>query len=413
MSRITFLLSFLCLALASSAQREHFVYLQSEDGQPFYLRMNDQTFSSTASGYLILSKLRDSSYTFRLGWPARAVEQPYFTVPVAGKDRGMLIKNFGAEGWGLFDLQSLQILRSHSAPVSAGAVRMEPRQVSNFTDVLSKAANDPSLKMQEVKTAEVKKENAVEQPVVVAAAEPVNKVEVDSVTAKADSAAIAIVSEKIPEESPDNQVRTAKLDSIAAVNKAAVEPPKEEQPRPNEPIEEKRVAEELPTSTVVRRAESSTTEGFSVTYIDQYTDGRKDTVRIMIPNKPVVVAPVAKPVSEEQKFLDIPVSATDSVVPSNDCVRRATDADFLKLRRDMVGEKTDDAMIKVARKAFGQKCYSVKQVKNLGAVFLNDAARFQFFEAAYPHVSDLANFPSLGEELKNEYYLRRFKGIGK
>ncbi|MCR6720247.1 MAG: hypothetical protein NVV59_08090 [Chitinophagaceae bacterium] len=151
MNRILISLLALILSQHVSAQKDYFLYLQSEGGQPFFIRMNDQTYSSTSNGYLILSRMRDSSYTFRLGWPGKPDEQPYFTVRVAAKDRGLLIKNFAGEGWGLFDLQSLEVLKSHPAPETNSSVRLEPRQVSNFTDVLAKAANDPSLRMKEVK----------------------------------------------------------------------------------------------------------------------------------------------------------------------------------------------------------------------------------------------------------------------
>ena len=48
---------FILMTLRSAfAQKVYFVYLQTEPEQPFFVKMNDKVFSSTASGYLILSK---------------------------------------------------------------------------------------------------------------------------------------------------------------------------------------------------------------------------------------------------------------------------------------------------------------------------------------------------------------------
>lgn len=434
MNKLLIYLLTLVIATSVHAQKEYFIYVQAEEAKPFYVRMNDKTYSSSASGYLILSKLRDSSHTFRVGWPGAADDQVYFTVPVSGRDRGFLLKNFPGQGWGLFDLQNLELLKAHGAPAEKGAVRMEPKEVSAFTDVLSRAANDPSLRMQEVKPDPPKPAPVnTDSLLAVAAAEQKKqeenskviseKVRVDTVFASADSTVVLehveIVEEK-EESEPAPPAQRQATDSSLVVKKPEQEIIMQEKKDSavavmSQPATEKPNSYER--STVTRKSESSTTEGFSLIFEDKYADGRIDTVKITIPNSrlPWQQEEQKKSVAEERKFLDIPISVADSVPVAekqqNDCPRKATESDFLKLRKQMASETTDDGMIREAKKAFEQKCYSVKQVRNLGALFLNDAARFQFYEAAQKHVSDLENFPSLGEELKNDYYLRRFKGL--
>lgn len=441
MNKLLIFLLTVVIATGVQAQKEYFVYLQSEENKPFYVRMNEKTYSSSSSGYLILSKMRDSSHTFRVGWPSGGDDQVYFTVPVAGRDRGFLLKNFPGQGWGLFDLQNLELLKSHGAPAEKGTVRMEPREVSAFTDVLSRAANDPSLRMQEVRIKPPQPATVNTDSVLTRATEEqssqsenrqvMNEVaRVDSVDPRADSTVLnKDVAVKVEEVAIKAEEKVA--EPAAPVQRPAVDSTAElKKPEPelliaqakdsaamslSQPTIEKTLSYER--STVTRKSESSTTEGFSLIFEDRYADGRIDTVKITIPNSrlPWQQEEQKKPVAEERKFLDIPVSATDTVPvlgkKQNDCRYQATESDFLKLRRQMASETTDDGMIREARKAFGQKCYSVKQVRNLGALFLNDAARFQFYEVAQNHVSDLENFPSLGEELKNEYYLRRFRSL--
>src|SRR5690606_36490076 len=119
-----------------------------------------------------------------------------------------------------------------------------------------------------------------------------------------------------------------------------------------EPATEPEVGTNYGRSKISRRSESSTTEGFSLTYIDEYQDGKRDTIRILIPNssKPWQKEPAKVPVAEEKKFLDIPVAATDAEVKATakttSCPAKATEADYLKLRKKMAAVNTDDGMIR-------------------------------------------------------------------
>ena len=110
-----------------------------------------------------------------------------------------------------------------------------------------------------------------------------------------------------------------------------------------------------------------------------------------------------------QKVVKVDTSAAPAV--KKKCPSVATESDFYKVRKNMAAETNDEAMIAVAKKYFKTKCFSSLQVKNLGTLFLNDAARYKFFDAAYESVSDQENFPALVSELKDEYYINRFKAM--
>jgi hypothetical protein len=81
------------------------------------------------------------------------------------------------------------------------------------------------------------------------------------------------------------------------------------------------------------------------------------------------------------------------------------------LRKTMAATETDDDMLDEARKYFKTKCFTTVQIKNLGALFLSDAGKYKFFDQAYSYVSDTENFASLQSELKEEYYINRFKAM--
>jgi Domain of unknown function (DUF4476) len=377
-----------CLVIALSvssvfSQKVYFVYLQSESEQPFFVKMNDKLYSSAASGYLILSKLRDSSYNFTVGFPQNKWPEQQFSVDIRSADHGYLLKNFGDKGWGLFDLQTLAVNMGNAISSQNNIVKTEPKQVSAFTDVLSKAANDPSLK---------------EKPVIVKAEE---------------KPAIPVIPAIVKEEKAQ-VVNTIPVEKIAepVVKKeevAIVVPQVSEPEKMKESVSQAAVISGK-NSKVTRRAESSTTDGFGVLYTDEYENGKTDTIRILIPNPkvPFVQRVEQKQVATEKVTAVIQPISTKA---SNNCTSMASEADFLKLRKKMAAEATDDAMLTAAKKVFKTKCFSIAQVKNLGNLFLKDAGKYSFFDMAYAYVSDNNNFGSLETELKDEYYINRFRAI--
>jgi hypothetical protein len=441
--------------------------------------MNEKVYSSTGSGYLILSKLRDSTYSFSVGFPQNQWPEQYFTVPVKSKDHGFLVKNFGDKGWGIFDLQTLAVQMGTASTGKAVLPKTENKDVSAFADILSKASDDPLLNekiiqpktdtafREVVKKDEPKseiKEPVVKSPVV-KTDEPkteikdplVNKpIEVSEKTiVKTEELKTEIKDPPVtkPLESPEKTIVKTDEPKIEIkdppVNKPleSTEKPilKTEDPKPEikEPLvvktEEIKEQPEQPykRSIITRRSESSTTEGFGLVFLDNNSDGSIDTIRILIPNPKPFVNPVKDDPKPDIKFLDIesknnvdttakmPVTVTKDNPPliitdtasvaakpsNNNCAATATDADFFKLRKQMAAIISDDDMVTAARKTFKTKCFTVAQVKNLSTLFLNDDGKYKFFDAAYPYVSDPANFPTLEDQLKNSYYINRFKAM--
>jgi hypothetical protein len=77
----------------------------------------------------------------------------------------------------------------------------------------------------------------------------------------------------------------------------------------------------------------------------------------------------------------------------------------------MTAAETDEDKIAAAKKGFKSKCFTTEQVKNLSLLFLNDQGKYNFFDASYNHVSDIGNFKTLQSELKDDYYITRFKAM--
>ncbi|HEY6954722.1 MAG TPA: DUF4476 domain-containing protein [Flavisolibacter sp.] len=488
MKNLVLVVSFIVCSVCASAQKVYFIYLQADNYSPFYVKMNDKIFSSTTSGYLILSSLVDSTYGFSIGFPSSQPESR-FKVTLGGKDRGFLIKNFDT-GLGLFDLQTLTITQSikDDSPKDISYVKRN----DEFASLLSKAANDTTLLYAVVR---IKTDDVVvqQQPSPKQAqAEEKQKVE-EKPVAKDSSVTVttgAVVSADAKKEDATGQANTdikkdaaiigvtaavvSQKDSTLTAKDQVAQPIKETViPIPVDSAAEKTAVVEAATdsvnkvavvtppadtttevvfkrSQVKKYSESSNSEGFGLVFFDK-SDSGQDTIRLVIPNPPLVFQSnkegdssdaqkgfihvedlktdthpdeVKKDVQETRKEANadqlkkeadvtppIVVAVKSDAALKAHCKSVASNNDFFKLRKNMASENSDEAMVDVAKKVFKSKCFTTEQLKNLSALFLTSAGKYEFFDAAYSHVSDQQNFASLESEIKDDYYLKRFRAL--
>jgi hypothetical protein len=461
MKNLVLLVTLLVSCVCASAQKVFFIYLQSDNYSPFYIKMNDKIYSSTTSGYLILSSLVDSTYSFAIGFPSSQPESR-FKVSLNGKDKGFLIKNFDT-GLGLFDLQNLSITKEikDNSPTNISYIRRN----DEFSSMLSKAANDTSLLYAVVYTSQP--DVTVQQPQTPA---PEEKKKVEEPPVKNDSNALVasgtmVVAETKTEDSSagvqsntDIKKEATVVGVTAAVLSQKDTTSAEKQPqtvaepvaattidtttaataavigahadtasqRPGDSTAVSEVTEATFKRSVVKKySESSTSEGFGLVFFDTY-GGVHDTVRLLIPNPPIIfkesgqndTTAVAKDFihvddlkKETEVAPPIVVAVKGDAAVKTQCKSVATGNDFFKLRKNMASENSDDAMVAQAKKFFKTKCFTTEQLKNLSALFLTSAGKYEFFDAAYGHVSDQQNFSSLESEIKDDYYLKRFRAL--
>ena len=395
--------SIFCFGQGYQVQSKYFVYLQTEPAQPFYIKINNQQISANASGYLILPQLKDGDYKLVVGFPDGKVSEQSFNFRIDSKDKGYLIKDYGADGWGLFDLQTMVVQKATKPGAEVVAVKTPP----------------PA-------------EKKPEEPKTVA---------------------VAPVAETQPQPEPQKETEPADnvSDFTRILSQAANDPSLLEKPKP-EPVEEKPVvveqpkvdpAPQQPVETVVNNPKPTNTskdsKGVTLVYDDRNESGQVDPITIFIPaptasvtKTETVVKETAKPVEqpkpveakqEENSFKveekapvvesTIPVESETVVTKVSNvaCKAVAEEDDFLKLRRTMASEANDDNMIAQAEKAFKTKCYTTAQVKYLSGMFLSNAGKFNFYKAAYGHVADLENFASLESEIKDQAYKAKFNSL--
>lgn len=175
--------AFLLAGITAQAQKTYFVYLQSDNQQPFFVNINGRNISSSAAGYVILSKLHDSTYPIRIGFPSGGSLQE-FELAVNGNDQGFLVKDFGEKGYGLFNMQSLAVLMN-----SNGSAKQKE------AEALKKAADDKRIA-----------DSAAAAAIQLAAKQKEDSIALAAAQEKADSAKAALAT--IPEQPQKDTVAT-------------------------------------------------------------------------------------------------------------------------------------------------------------------------------------------------------------
>lgn len=431
------------------AQQNHFIYIQTENKQPFYVKLDKNIYSSSASGYVLIAKLKDGVYKLGIGFPKSEWAEQSLVCTVDKTDNGFLLKNFGDKGWGLFNLQTSNVV------MAGESVKVEKIEMINKTDafstMLSTVVNDSTIRQTEV-VKEVKKEPVTEQPVMVNANDTQSvKEAVEPIVAKTDAteAVKEPIKEKMTLEEAKEILKRSELEKVAASQAKTETSPKTS-------VEEKENA----LSIISRSLINNNADGTEMVFVDDI-NGKKDTIRLFIPadknakeekqQAVETVKAIEKPQepakneekATETKFIELEVPKADKNVVTNkpaenkmsaakteavnkamvesdiqkppminsDCKTVATQDDFLKLRKKMVAEDNEEDMVSIAKKSFKAKCYTVEQVKNLSVLFLKDAGKYAFFDMAYPFVSDSHNFSALQNQLSESYYISRFEAM--
>lgn len=437
------------------AQISHFLYLQSDNNQPFYIRYNSKIISSTSSGYLILSKLKEGSVEIIVGFPQlKQPEQP-FQINIDKTEKGYLIKNFGEKGWGLFDLQTAAIVyaAAPAAVVQGNNTTPSSKPADDpFANMLSNVTQDTTVKNVTVK----KQEPKPDTPKLVTA--PV-KTEIKQDTPKP----VVTESKPVVVTTPPVQDKPQKVDTPLQQIVVQTNPPvKDTVVKTQEPVQQEPVWT-APSKTAVQRIRKfESREGVDCVFEVTETNGRKDTIRLFIPADSLLVQTEVKeePVTETKKDTVItvqqqvlpkteekkeeikqtvdtplvvkeqpktepsvpavqvtkpvadPVTETKpAAIPNSNCKDNAGEEDFLKLRKRMAAQSKEESMVSEAKKVFKTKCFSTAQLKNLAVLFLTDEWRYRFYDAALPFVSDFGSFKSLGDTITDDYYRKRFQAL--
>ncbi len=371
------ILLFLVSSYCANAQQNYFAYFQTDNKQPFYIRINSKLLSSSSSGYLVVPKLTAGMYSLKIGFPKNEFPEQQFSLQVVNTDAGYLVKNFGDKGWGLYNLHTMEVNMSAAQNQNSKTLKSSDGDDA-FSKALSTATNTEPVNSL-VKIDSVSLTNEKTSSVTVIA--PVLKLSdladqfgrsiiyVDKSSSVNDTIALFIQNQGLIK--PGSGIATTVHDTNSVPEK------KESDTKPAKFLDiDMSVTDTLKNNVVPSSLDASTSDT---------TKNRKENIELA--NK-------------------------GGLSFNSDCKQNATDADFLKIRKRMAAASNDDKMIQVASKMLlNSKCLTTEQVKNLSLLFLDDGGKYNFFDKVYPHVSDTQNFATLQQQLADPYYINRFKAM--
>ncbi len=158
------MLSLLMIGLGSlSAQATHYLFFQTENNKPFYLRLMGSTLSSNASGYLLIPKITDGKYEMHIGFAQSNLEQQ-FEIVMEGKDMGFSVKQELDNSWSLFNLVDFSL---HKGKTVAATIKPQTK-VEEDPLVISKVKEEEK----QVEKKEPKQRDIITKPVLIVKEEP-------------------------------------------------------------------------------------------------------------------------------------------------------------------------------------------------------------------------------------------------
>jgi len=346
-----FLLAIISTSL--SAQSAHFLYIQSDNSQAFYVRFNNKVFSSSDAGYLIIPKLQSGKLSLIIGFPKNKWNAMNYDVVVENKDLSFQLKKVDSLHWGLYDDLTKQMLVENKTDKQQDVMEINNDEFSN---ILAEVSDNPKIKQS----------RKLIQPI--------------------DSSSLKIeTSIKVVEQVDTN---------VVAVDIAQTE---KNRNRRSERKKEKQ--------SIKKDFFFNDSTGSLIRYIISDED-KNDTVSIFIPFTAKV---------NNEKNIPQQISAVENLPKEtpikSSTINIATEKDFLQLRKQMILEESEDLMIDIAKKAFEKTAYSTEMVKNLAVLFLKEKSKLTFLLSAYKYVIDKQNFKSLSTLLTEEKSLSQFNQL--
>src|SRR5258706_8525403 len=365
---ITLLFFFSMALLDTKAQQKHFIYIQSEDKQPFAVVLDGKVYSSSDYGYVIVPKLTDGIYNFTVSFPMNKFPEQSFKCVINKKDAGYTLKNI-EKGWGLLNMQTQKILMSDSNDVAANNV---------FSDMLSEVVHDSNLVKKNIVFANTSADSINASPVTDTTSNTITAGNFDSLTDNTGFITDSVAQlQKISESKLDTGTNMVFVDkSQTGADTISVFVPAADSVN-NNPVSYI-PAEQQQTDTVPLANNEMTKTDIAEVNHNETSETIPDTSNHSISN------PFYKPNDHNTSNIDAGNNVTST--PNNqivskpqttnavkeDCRSMISDNDMDKLKRKMFVESNSNDMIQTVIKYLNNKCLTTEQVKVLVNLFSSD-----------------------------------------
>lgn len=370
----------------ANAQKKYFMYLQSENNEPYYIMINNKNYSSSLSGYMVIPRLKNGKYFFVAGFPKDKYPEQKFSYVVNDKDVGFVLKQYGKEGWGLFNVVNF-------STIMANANDWEQDKMKNDTIKI-----DDSYSI----NTNIKPTTTQATPIVQQVTQNSNK----SITkTETNSTAQQKKAEEIP-------VTTSKENVITtSVATGPIKPVIAQASYTEENITtQKTIATTTSPRGIIKSYQKNGINGIDEMYID-YTISPTDTIVVFIPLNTEKQSNDKAATTEKntESVSNFDTNKNNSNQYNTSCVNLATEADYLRVRKLMSAETSDDKMIQIAKKSFANKCFYTEQIQKLGLLFLSEQSRLKFFKTSYSVIFDRYNYPSLETQFTLSSVINQFR----
>lgn len=325
-------LTLVLLLICALGQAQHYFFIEADAQRPFYVRIDDKTYASSPSGFLILPKISAPSLDLVIGFQDKLGQEKTFAIRHNGKDRGFQLKKFEDKGWGLFDRTTMDVIMGESIDQKISLTKGD-KQPDVFGSLLSAATNDPNL---------LRKQS--EGPEVAADRDSTH------LPQKPQAAPIQINSRKsIPASSAKSQV-----------------------------------VDRIKPAGILKLADETDQQTLRMTFVDRDAEGRADTIDVLVDRLSSVSE---RPLSQPSPSAKVSVLAACTKPP-------ITEKELRNLQKKILGIATAAAQIEWVEKALTSKCISSQQAMELGSYFTGEADRLKVYQKIYVLIADPSNFGS-------------------
>ena len=451
MRTVLAIIIYLFSAAQLSAQDRYFLCIQTEDKQPFYVRISNKTWSSSSVGNLVVHGLGDSTYQVSVGFPRNKYPEQNFLVTFNRKDLGYTLKPAGDQNWTLVSWDNGERLSTRAGQTVETNWYGDRKKEDAFTHLMAAVVNDSAvLYVASVKDLSGKQEvfakadpapantTIIKDSAIAVTADSValaasaTPVSVDSALAvqsgtdtlqgavtvntgqvMVDSAVVAVDSAvAVAVETKDSTVAAT---GLTAIKDSAVAVPAGPilvytAPKPKVTMVKDHI---LPKGRNMLFTDSSAS---GVDTISVIIDAEPDTTVNTIANTAETPTPANTTATNAETAVVKKETAAEPeperkkmVLINSDCSNFATDNDIDKLRVKILDEPTLESKLASTKKLFKSKCIYTRQIRALSELFMNDEAQYRFFEQCYPFTADTSEFRSLISLLTEETYIARFK----
>lgn len=380
------------------AQQNHFVYIQSDDKLPFTVTLDNKEYTASSIGYVIIPKLQVDKYNFLISFPGQKYPSQEFDITVS-KDEGYALKNFGEKGWGLFNLNSLEITMAGDQEEKSVVQKQEN---NGFGDMLSGAVNDESIK--ELPAKPIDKAPVVTNPIV--QTENVEKEEVKETVSNLNSdpntenefSIIELLHKNQSEKGLEMVLVDQASDGIDTVRIYLSAIGSQNEGKKGNQLAAKQKEKVAETEFLDNSGKEEVTE-----------NNDKSTLKNPFYRSESNDSSVEGQSIDTKSESDVTTTALNAF--REECDNMFTNSELEKLQKKMIGAKSDERMTELAERAIGEKCVISKQVRTLGSLYLSDAARYKFFSAMFPHVYDIGAFANIENQLIDPDYKAKFRQL--